>query len=491
MKHLSAVENQVAPWLVVGGVAAALFVGLLTFRFGLIFPIFAICGTLAALVCCIFLNKPKLTLFVLIAYCFCFGILGREVNIGIPYGTLIEGLLLLAWLVVVFKAHRCDMQYLNNELSWFFIAWFLVSVLEVANPSGAHVEGWLQEIRSAALYPLMIVPLAFVLFKGEADLNHFLLMVIGFSVLAALNGIKQLHIGLSPGEQAFLDGGGSITHVLWGKLRVFSFYSDAGQFGASQAHIGLVALTLAFGPFKWWKRLLLVVAVVMLFYGMLISCTRGALFALVVGAFVAIVLSKQFKMLLVGGVMLLSFLCFLKFTYIGNGNYQIYRLRSALNPEDPSLNVRFNTQALLRDYMSDKPFGEGLGVIGANGNKYNSDMFISTVQPDSYFVKIWAMYGIVGLTLWLGIMMYILGKSCGIVWRTKDPRLRLKLTALTAGYAGILFCSYGNEVINTMPSSIIVYVSWVLVFKGPLFDTKRGEVESRGSNQVMTKYDAV
>ena len=135
--------------------------------------------------------------------------------------------------------------------------------------------------------------------------------------------------------------------------------------------------------------------------------------------------------------------------------------------------------------------GPCIGVIGANGNKYNSDMFISTVQPDSYFVKIWAMYGIVGLTLWLGIMMYILGKSCGIVWRTKDPRLRLKLTALTAGYAGILFCSYGNEVINTMPSSIIVYVSWVLLFKGPFFDTKRGEVESRGSNQVMTKYDAV
>src|SRR5690606_33795358 len=118
-------------------------------------------------------------------------------------------------------------------------------------------------------------------------------------------------------------------------------------------------------PFKWWVRALLSIAAFLSLYGMLISGTRGAFFALIIGVFLAILLSKQYKILLLGGCGLLMAFLFLKFTHIGDGNYQIYRLRSALNPSDPSLNVRFETQAFLRDYMKDKPFGEGLGVIGA------------------------------------------------------------------------------------------------------------------------------
>ena len=66
--------------------------------------------------------------------------------------------------------------------------------------------------------------------------------------------------------------------------------------------------------------------------------------------------------------------------------------------------------------------------------------------------------------------MYILGKCCGIVWRLEDPGLKVKMIALTAGYCGILMCSYGNEVINTAPSSYISYLSWVFIFISPKLD---------------------
>ncbi len=202
-----------------------------------------------------------------------------------------------------------------------------------------------------------------------------------------------------------------------------------------------------------------------MFYSMLISGTRGALFALVVGGFVAIILFKKIKPIILGGVILLGFLFFLKFTHIGDGNYQIFRLRTALDPQDPSLNVRLTTQRNLREYMSSRPFGGGLGVIGYN-SRFNQGQYLATVPPDSYFVKVWAMYGIVGLTIWLGIMMYILGKCCGIVWKIEDRSLKVKAIALTAGYAGILFCSYGNEVINIYPffySSLCFMESFVLM----------------------------
>jgi hypothetical protein len=408
--------------------------------------------------------KPTL-LYALVFYCFLFGILGREVG-GFSYGLLIEGILLISWIAAFVKTPREDWASLKSELFFLFIIWFFISVAEVMNP-GASVMGWLMEIRSVALYPVLVIPLGLLVFKENRHLDVFLLIVIACSTLAALNGIKQLHYRPWPGEQRFLDQGGYITHILWGRLRVFSFYGDAGQFGASQAHVGLMALILALGPFRKSVKIGFLVCASLMLYGMLISGTRGALFALVVGAFVAIFLSKKFKVLLLGGMVTLSFLFFLKYTHIANGNYQIYRLRSALNPEDPSLNVRFNTQRNLREYMSTRPFGGGLGVIGANGTAYNDGTYLASVQPDSYFVKVWAMYGIVGLTIWLCIMLYILGKCCGLVWKIEDPALKIKMIALTSGAAGILFCSYGNEVINNMPSSLAVCLSWVFVFLSP------------------------
>ncbi|PWS33769.1 O-antigen ligase family protein [Pedobacter paludis] len=408
-------------------------------------------------------------LFTLVAYCFLYGIIGREIG-GIPVGIFIEILLIIIFIIASIKSSRDDWSDLNQDIFYLIIFWFIISVFEVLNPGSATI-GWLAEIRTTALYPLLMVMMGFLIFKTNRDLDVFLILIISLSTLASLNGIKQLYIGLSRGEQAFLIQNAS-THLLWGRLRVFSFYSDAGQFGAAQAHIGVMSLILSFIPMKRWKRLALIICAFLNLYGMLISGTRGALFALVAGVMVAILLSRNIKAILIGGMVAVSFLCVLKFTHIGDGNYQIYRLRTALNPEDASLNVRMTTQRNLRLYMEDLPFGGGLGVIGYNGVLYNSDKYLSTVQPDSYYVKLWAMYGIVGFTIWFCIMMFILGKCCGITWRIQDKTLKIKMIALTSGFAGVLVCSYGNEVINIMPTSIVVYLSWVFIAIGPKLERK-------------------
>ncbi|PWS29224.1 hypothetical protein DHW03_05215 [Pedobacter yonginense] len=411
----------------------------------------------------------RILLYTLVAYCFLYGIIAREIG-GIPVGIFIEVFLVLIFIAATIKSSGDDWKDLKQDILYVILFWFVISVLEIVNPGSATI-GWLAEIRTTALYPLLMVMAGFLIFKTNRDLDIFLIIIIGLSTLASLNGIKQLYIGLSKGEQAFLIQNAS-THLLWGRLRVFSFYSDAGQFGAAQAHIGVMALILSFIPMKLWKRLLLLACAFLNLYGMLISGTRGALFALVAGVLLAILLSKNLKAILIGGFVALSFLCVLKFTHIGDGNYQIFRLRTALNPEDASLNVRMNTQRNLRLYMEDLPFGGGLGVIGFNGVMYNSDKYLSTVQPDSYYVKVWAMYGIVGFTIWFCIMMFILGKCCGITWRIKNQALKIKMIALTAGFAGILVCSYGNEVINIMPTSIVVYLSWVFIAIAPKLDRK-------------------
>ncbi|WP_188750694.1 O-antigen ligase family protein [Parapedobacter defluvii] len=381
------------------------------------------------------------------------------------------------------------MAKLNNDYVYLVGFWGVINILQLFNPQAVSIMGWLHEVRFTMLNWLLIAPLAFILLDTRKDLNNFLKLIIILSVISTIYGMKQLFLGVSAGEQAWLESGPKFTHVLFGQLRVFSFYTDAGQFGASQAHIGLIALILAFGPFKRWKKICLFICAGILLYGMLISGTRGALFALVSGGAAAIFLSKKFKIFIIGSLALLCFIAFLKYTTIGQGSYQIRRLRTALNPEDASLNVRFENQQKLRTILADLPFGGGVGVSGSNGTLYNPDKILSTIPPDSYWVKVWVMYGITGMTIWFIINMYLIGKCCGIVWRIRDDSLRVKLIALTSGSIGIFICSYGNEVINGFPSSVIVYLSWGLViYSQKYIDDKQ---ESAGTDSAEKNSSAV
>ncbi|MES2875239.1 MAG: O-antigen ligase family protein [Bacteroidota bacterium] len=451
------------------GLITVLLVGFATAEFGSVVPIAVIItSVIVALIVGIFKN-PVAGFIATILYCFTFFILVREVD-GIPFGAGIEVLLFLTWIATWVQFRRYDWSLLKNDLFYLTLIWFIISVMEIANPAGASFMGWMQEIRTTALYPLLFIPLAFLFFNTNKHLNYFLKLVLIFSAIALVYGIRQTLIGLTPGEQSFLDNGGASTHLLWGRLRVFSFFSNASQFGVSQAHIGLIAFILALGPFKWWKKITLFLIAALLLYGMLISGTRGALFALIVGGITAIFLSKNYKILIVGAIILASGVSVLKFTTIGNGNYEIYRLRTALDPEDASLNTRFINQEILKDYLKSRPFGGGLGVTGYWGAKYNADKFLSKVPPDSYWVKVWVMYGVVGLVIWFSIMMYILGKGFGIIWNIQNKGLRYKLIALSSGAAGIFFASYGNEIMNDMPSSMIISISWAFIFLGPRLD---------------------
>lgn len=447
----------------------ALLTAYYTVVFGVIFPIALALGALLVVCLVILANYPVTGLMGMVIYCFILPVFNRELMIDFPFGIGVEVLLILTLLIALFNKRKTNWADANNDMVKLVVLWFVISVLQIANPSGASVVGWVNEIRGTALNMLLVVPLACVVMQREKHLNLFLYIVLAWSVFGALNGIKQLYIGLSPGEQAFLINNKG-THLIRGVIRVFSFYTDAGQFGASMSHIALVSWILAMGPFRLWKRVLLFGLGCLLFYGMIISGTRGAFFVLV-GGLVGLFLTKNFRVLVIGLFAMIALFSFLKFTNIGQGSYQVRRLRTAVNPDqDASFMVRLNTQLKLTDYLKTKPFGGGLGTVGQNGKEYNNGTFLASIEPDSYWVKIWAMYGIVGLIVWFGMNMYIMGKCCGIIWHINDPRLRVKLIALISGAIGIFIASYGNEVINRTPSSILVFISWAVIYNAPKWD---------------------
>jgi cell division protein FtsW (lipid II flippase) len=190
--------------------------------------------------------------------------------------------------------------------------------------------------------------------------------------------------------------------------------------------------------------------------------------------------------MLIGFAVILSVFVFLKFTSIGQGNYQIKRMRTALDPKDASLQVRLENQRRLKGYLASRPFGGGIGLGGVKAQRFKPNAFLSQVATDSWYVLIWVEQGIVGLLLHLFILFYVLVKaSMKIMFQKRETGLNLKMAALAAGMFGVMVASYGNAVLGQMPTSNLLYVSMAVLMSMEVFESK---VE--GPTQQVTQNQA-
>lgn len=264
---------------------------------------------------------------------------------NLPLGLSVDFALASTIISALFHTNiKTDFSKLNNSLMLVTLIWMGYNVAEIFNPEARSIAAWVYAVRGTALYMLLTVPLTLLYANKPSDLNRLFIIVFIFSILASFWGLRQFYIGLDAAENRWLDAGSRSTHVLFGNLRVFSFFSDAGQFGAGIAHAGVMAMVLALGPFSFKKKIIFAVMALLFFYLMIMSGTRGALIVPVAGSLAYLFASKNFKLVAFGLLGLALVFSFLKFTTIANQNYQVRRMRSALNPDDPSLNVRYMNQ---------------------------------------------------------------------------------------------------------------------------------------------------
>lgn len=382
-----------------------------------------------------------------------------------PLGLSIDVVLLLTLIITVSKLPKRNYKYLKNPFVYGIAVWTVFTILEIANPESRSAAAWFYAVRGTSLYMIQLIILTTLLLNDRESLQVFLKTWIIWSVLAALWAMKQSYIGLNSAEQAWMAAGAYKTHMLFGKLRAFSFYSDAGQFGAAMGHILLICIILALGPFSFKKRIMLWGLSVLFFWAMAISGTRGAMFVPLSGIMVYLFLSKNFKILSVGGIVIIALFCLLKFTMIGQGNYQIQRMRSGLNPNDPSLQVRLNNQAKLKVYLASRPLGGGIGSSGYWGLRFAPNSFLAQTPTDSWYVKIWADTGIIGLCIHIAVLLVFIITGVVLIFKMKnDAGLRQIAAALFAGFVGIAVASYGNAILGQTPSCVVGFMSLAFVW---------------------------
>nr|WP_315172271.1 O-antigen ligase family protein [uncultured Flavobacterium sp.] len=399
---------------------------------------------------------------------------------GLPLGFAIDGVMILTFLAVIFSRFRekVDWSPANKDITFFAGIWLLYCIFQLVNPEAQSVEAWIAG-RGLGFYFFFFLVLTFLFIDTHKKLDMLLYVWGVFSIIATLNGMKQLFIGVDAAEQAWLDAGANQTHVLFGKLRVFSFFSDAGQFGGNQGYTGVVAIIYAMTK-KGFAKVFLIVVGVLGLYGMIISGTRGAIGVPLAGFMTFFVLRKNIKVLLFGVLILAMFFVFFKYTSIGNGNDQIRRMRTAFDPNEPSLQVRLNNQKIMKAYLASRPFGGGIGHAGDKAQRFLPNAFLSHVATDSWYVLIWAELGIVGLLFHLFILFYVIGKaSYKVMFTIRDPITKLKMSALISGMAGVMAASYGNAVLGQMPTALLIYATMAIISNPEIFeaDQKKKELE--------------
>ncbi len=394
----------------------------------------------------------------------------------IPPGVAMDLVIVFTIAVFILNSFSSDseikLKNAFNGITLLAFIWFLYCLFQILNPSSSSIIAWATGVRNLGIYFFIIVVLTSVLLRRYKYLKNFLFIWSILSLLAVAKALIQKFIGFDAAELRWLYfEGGSVTHVLYYGVRYFSFFTDAANFGTGIAFSGVVFSISAF-YFKnlRFKVYYLVVSLICA-YGMIISGTRGSIAVPFVAFTMFVVMSKNFKMIVLTTMGLVVAFVFLKYTYYGHGNTYIRRMRSIFSKDDPSLMIRVENQRFLRTYMRTYPFGVGIAMSRPGAATYKPHPVISTIPSDSWYVRVWMEVGMVGLVLHLFILLYVLAHGTYLVlFKLKNEQLKGITSSLICGLGGVYVAAYSLEIIGQFPTSFIMYMSMTFIFLSPHYD---------------------
>ena len=417
---------------------------------------------------------PRLA-FITSLYCNYFAI-GLTRYVPAPMGLSVDLMLVFTFVTLIFSQfnHKVNWGLAAKDYTYWGLIWFGMTLMQLFNPEAVSREAWFYAMRGQAFYIVLTVPLVYIIFNKPKDLELLIKLCAWFTILAIAKGIMQKHMGVDRWEQQWLNvPGNRSTHILFGQLRVFSFFSDAGTYGGSMGYFGVLFSILGIYNKGLRKKLFYFAIALGAFYAMLISGTRSAIAVPLTGFVFYTILSKKFKIMFAVGTVVFAIFFFLKFTTIGQGNYDIRRMRSAFSEDNASMNVRVENRRLFSEYLKSRPFGGGIGSSGNWGHRFSPGTFLADTATDGWYIQLWAEQGIVGLIFYLSMLAYFVGKSCILIFfRLKKPENIKNAIALTSGMIGLMVSSYTASSLGQMPNTIIVFAGMTLISLMPEWENE-------------------
>ena len=393
--------------------------------------------------------------------------------------------MLLLGIAIIDARQNPHFERCVNIMLFSLIIWCTFCFIEILNDTcglGINIAAWYTGARLLA-FQLLYIFLVFSIYISSPDiLKRYLKLWAFLSLFSAIWTWKQQNIGLTAAETSFLYGRGQATHIIQGGtlIRYFSTFSDAANYGCNAAAAAIAFLIFGITTKIKKEKWLFIIIAILVVKSMFASGTRTAIFCMVGGFAVYIVLSKSFKIaipaILIGG--LLFFI--LAFTKIGHGNQQIRRMRSAFDKSDASSKTRDINQETMRKYMKDAPWGIGIGMMSNNvpaNNKYN---LMASIPTDSEYVFIWLRTGRIGMTVFIITMLMMLGGACYVVmFRLKSPSLIGIGGGLCSAFVAIQLGGYANQVLMQFPNCLTFYGGLSIVYILPYLEPAWVEYEKK------------
>lgn len=387
-----------------------------------------------------------------------------------PIGTALDGMLVLMLVGMLARLIKeRDFSFAKSPISIFIFAWIYYNLLEVLNPWAESRLAWVYTVRTVALL-LALYFIACYAFSTYRRIVNTLKVILFLGLISALYSLKQEWIGFTQAEITWLNADEERFMLIfqWDRMRVFSFFSDPTTFGILMGYMSFLCLILATGPFKIWRKILLLGAAVCMLLGMAYAGSRTPFVMLPAGVLMYLVLTMK-KQTIIATV--LFFMLGAGFVMKSTSNAVVWRIQSAFKGKSSdTIDVRMKNQARVQPFIHSHPVGAGLGSTGYWGKRFTPDSWLASFAHDSLYVRLAVETGWVGLLIYMGLLFTALRTSIRYYFRVKDPTIKTLYLGLTITVFLLALASYPQEAITLLPTSVVFYLMLAMIARLKDFD---------------------
>ena len=403
---------------------------------------------------------------------------------GIPSSLPNELLEIILIAIAIIDLRDSRFGNLANLMLVGVLGWCTFCIIEVFNDTcglGININAWFTGVRLMA-FQLLYAVIVFALYINTPKRIFQLLFAWACCALFAVFwGWKQRTFGWTSGESYWLFvQDHQRQHMVNGITRYFGTFTDAANYGIHMAAASVVFYIVLITNKVRKYRLFFGIAGLLCTWAMFQSGTRTAIFCMIAGFMVFLVLSKSARIIIPVSIVFGLFVGMLIFTNIGQGNNQIRRMRSAFSKNDASANVRDINKAAISKYMKDAPWGIGIGIFTQNIPAWNKFKIVSEIPPDSEYVFIWVRTGWIGVSWFLicNIIMFF-GACWTVFFRIKNRSLMGIGAAWCSGFFALHLGGYANQILMQFPNIVIFYGGLTTVFLLPRLEQEYETYETR------------
>jgi hypothetical protein len=400
-------------------------------------------------------------------------------------GLMMEGIEgVLAGALALAILTRRDLWRLSSRLNAAVLLYLFYQVLISFHPNLPSIFNVIYSLRDV-LNTAVPFFAALYLVRDRQQLHRFLFLWLGTAALIALYGLKQHYLGLTGWESAWLSI--SLTHVLYGQVRIFSTLGSADALGMHMAISIVVALAVALHTgnpkIKYPALALVPIFVVANMY----TLTRGAYVAVLVGVLALAVITRTRGLIL---VVIISAALAIGWYQANQGSLLANRVMTMFAPEqDESYAVRQNYIEKYSPLIFSNPIGLGPATSGRQGGVLLAASGIDPallqslagVPTDNYYFRIALEYGWIGLLIFLVLLAAAFWVGLRIYLASRDPLVKWVAAAFLASYAAMALASLSNNYFAAPDLKLFFWFSLGVLANLPLIESgaeETAEVES-------------